>query len=96
MGRACASCNGTGFGSVGDGGYEDTGLPCRSCNESTAPREPGSFAPKPEPKSTVSYVDGDPGPGAAPTGAAGSPAEAFFPPVQIAAQRAVDARAERR
>lgn len=90
--KACPTCGGVGYGSRGPQGFEDTGLPCPSCNPDAEPREPGSFAPKPEPRKTFSWADapGRSGPNDRPQ----TPAEAGFSPQQVAAQRARDAAAE--
>jgi hypothetical protein len=89
MGRACAQCGGTGFGSVGPDGYVDDGVPCRTCNPSADPKEPGSFAPKKAMNATVAFVDGPPDHPVDPSDQ-GAPAEAFFSGDQIARQRAED------
>jgi hypothetical protein len=93
MGRACTACNGVGFGAIGPNGFEDTGVPCPTCNASADPKPPGSYAPKPAPKATVAWVDA---PGK--SGADDRPlsaAEAGFSPAEIARQRAIDLAKER-
>jgi hypothetical protein len=93
MGKPCMACGATGFGSVGPSGYVDDGVPCARCNADATPRDPGSFAPKPARKATVTVVDDDVE--VDPT-EEGSSADAFFPAAQIEQQRVADAAAERR
>ena len=58
MGQAaCKKCSGVGWGSVGPTGYVDDGVPCSTCQPDGVPKEPGSFAAKPERHTTLSWVD---------------------------------------
>ena len=92
--EACAACGGVGYGHRESGiGYVDDGVPC-SCNPDGVPKEPGSFAPKPERTVTMAWADapGHSGPDDRPL----SPTEAGFSPAQVEAQRRIDAAKEAR
>lgn len=73
MAKACSACGGSGWGNITADGYQDTKIPCPTCNPEGAGKPPAPHTP--EPRETLSWADA---PGKSKPGDAGEPASAFF------------------